>query len=289
MAMTNHIESSELMLFADGEVTPSRSTEIQSHLGSCTECRTVFNAHQHIIESLGDHDPALDDIDLVPGIWKAIEEEKPAQEEPTEAEVIRPDPSIWGRRFAMTAGALAAMWLAITIVPTTEAPLDNPAFQTRSGDTADTAATALVGISAYQLGTDGKPAYLGKSMSAAGGLLFSYANRTETPYSNLMIFAVDAKGESHWYYPAYLDEKTNPTSINITPSQTGVELREVIVHDLAKGPLTLYGLFSNKPIDVKTIEALVKSNVEGPTWKPGTTLALPLDDISLQVVTTTVD
>ena len=290
MAMTDHIESSELMLFADGEVTPSRSSEIQDHIASCNQCRTVFNAHQHIMESLGDHDPELDDIDLVPGIWQAIEEGKPMNEQkPEQANVIRPDPKVWMRRWTLAAGVIAAMWLAVVYLPKAQFALDDPEFQTRSSGTPGTTATALVGISAYQLTPDGRPVYLGKTISASSGLLFSYANRSKTPYSHLMIFAVDAKGESHWYYPAYLNENTNPTSIPITASETGVELREVIQHNLASGPLTLYGLFSNTPIDVKTIEAHVTVNVQGATWKPGTTLALPLDDISLQVVTTTVE
>ena len=91
-----------------------------------------------------------------------------------------------------------------------------------------------------------------------------------------MIFGVDARGESHWYYPAYLEEDANIKSIPIQAGKTGIELSEQITHSLPGGPLTIYGVFSKKPLAVLAMEEVVKRAVKSVEWKSGDSITLPL-------------
>jgi hypothetical protein len=70
-----------------------------------------------------------------------------------------------------------------------------------------------------------------------------------------MVFAVDAAGEVHWIYPAYLDPNTDPTSIELPPSRAEQRLPDQVeLADPAAGPLRLITIVSPAPIHVSEIE-----------------------------------
>jgi hypothetical protein len=94
------------------------------------------------------------------------------------------------------------------------------------------------------------------TIHADDGILIAYSNPgTELPY--LMVFAVDAQGAVHWYYPAYEQPGQNPGAPAIRTRALGVELGEEIRHALPVGPLRMVALFLRQPLRVEEVEGMV--------------------------------
>jgi hypothetical protein len=90
--------------------------------------------------------------------------------------------------------------------------------------------------------------------------LFSYTNLGPHPFDYLMIFATDASAEVRWFYPAWESAADNPQSIAITRGGANVPLGELVQQDAAEGPLSLYALFTARPLSVKEVEAWLKQH-----------------------------
>lgn len=288
-----HIESRELVFYADGEVTPMRSSDIGEHLGKCSHCNDIFEEHQTIMGALHETDESLLGIDLVADVMTAIEQEEETQGGAivTEGNLIRPPKGFWSRTAPAVMLAAAAAIAGILIVPqVTQTPEELPGFRMKSDSTPVPGKSRLVGISAYRLGSEGNPVYLGETMKAEEPLLFSYANASKKGYQYLMIFAVDVRGESHWYYPAYLSEDANLKSVPIQAGKTGIELSEQITHSLPSGALTIYGVFSKEPLAVSAMEDVVKSAVTSVKWKSGEPMDLALvGEVEVHVLQTRIE
>ena len=100
-----------------------------------------------------------------------------------------------------------------------------------------------------------------RSIRANDGILFAYSNpRADLNY--LMVFAVDAHGGVHWYYPAYERPGKNPPAARIRTGAVGVELGEEIRHPFQPGPLRMFALFLPRPMFVDEIERMV-----GRAWR----------------------
>lgn len=137
------------------------------------------------------------------------------------------------------------------------------------------------GIQAFRVRAAGAPQPLEGSLSPGDGLLFTYRNEGPAPFHYLMIFARDAGGEVRWFYPAYQQAGTDPESLPIVASSEQTLLSEVIRHKLATGPLTLYALFSRRPLRTSEVEAWL-------TVRPLASLAQLAPDGRLQVLAATV-
>lgn len=77
-----------------------------------------------------------------------------------------------------------------------------------------------------------------------------------TSPAHALVFAVDAKANVHWLYPAYESTATDPPSITIA-SNTRNDLAlgtAVAFDDLAAGPLSLVTILSPAPLHVSQIE-----------------------------------
>jgi len=67
----------------------------------------------------------------------------------------------------------------------------------------------------------------------------------------------------HWIHPAYLDEKSNPSSLKLEPSVTDRVLSEVAEpENPAVGKLQVYALLSPLPLDVKSVERKVVIGIQ---------------------------
>ena len=174
-----HIESRELAFYADGEVTPMRSADIGQHLGQCSHCNDIYQEHQIIMGALSEPDESILGIDLVADVMEAIEREEQTQDGSivTEGNVVRPSKSFWSRSAPVVMLAAAAAIAGVLIVPqVTQTPEELPGFTMKADSKEAPGKSRLVGISAYRLGSEGKPVYLGNTMKIQEPLLFSYAN-----------------------------------------------------------------------------------------------------------------
>jgi hypothetical protein len=78
-----------------------------------------------------------------------------------------------------------------------------------------------------------------------------------------MVFTVDATGQIAWLYPAY-DGHVDSSSIPIATS-AHTSMGELVEHDHAPGPLTIYALFTHRPYRVSEIEHQIHS-LQGSTF-----------------------
>lgn len=86
------------------------------------------------------------------------------------------------------------------------------------------------------------------------GLSFEVFNRTGA-LRYMMIFGRDAKGELHWFYPAYTHLGTNPSSVTIprTPQVTPL-VEGVVPEEVAQGGFELVSVFSRERLYVQEVE-----------------------------------
>ena len=95
-----------------------------------------------------------------------------------------------------------------------------------------------------------------QTIHADDNILIAYSN-PGAELSYLMVFAVDVRGDVHWYYPAYEQPGQNPAAPAIRTRALGVELGEEIRHALPLGPLRLFALFLRQPLRVEEVEGMV--------------------------------
>src|SRR5262245_54158409 len=226
-----------LAAYLEGEVTASESAALEAQLAEMPAARRRLAQLRDTRDALGAPIPELEGIDLAPAVGRALRAPAAA-------------PRQRGRFWAgfLTAGALAAAMGAVALWPRSSDEF-RPKSASADGDRAGEG-DRWAGVQVYRVDGSGEPQRLGDRVSAREGLLFSYTNLGPQPFEWLMIFAVDGRGEVRWFYPAYESPGTNPASIGIKPGEAEVALSDAVYHDLAAGPLVLYGVFSHRPLRV---------------------------------------
>ncbi len=92
-------------------------------------------------------------------------------------------------------------------------------------------------------------------------LAFVYRNIDRRGY--LLVFGVTDGGRVHWFYPAWTDERQNPTAVPIQVDPGAHELGDAIRHRVNGSKLEVHALFVDRPVTVKEVESLV-ANRTGP-------------------------
>jgi len=108
----------------------------------------------------------------------------------------------------------------------------------------------------YFVSRGGTVARLEDTVRADDALLVAYTNLGPAPARALAVFAVDARGEVFFLYPAHTDPTRSPSSIAIEPGAQN-ELPDAVRHAYAPGPLRLVSLFTLAPVSVDEIERFV--------------------------------
>lgn len=94
--------------------------------------------------------------------------------------------------------------------------------------------------------------------------------------SFLMAFAIDARGDVHWLYPAYSDAASNPESLALGETDAPLVLRETVELDHpAPGMLRVVSLVSRKRMSVLEVEKRLAD-------RPGKPLASMFPESSLR-------
>jgi hypothetical protein len=109
----------------------------------------------------------------------------------------------------------------------------------------------------------------GNVVHAGESLAFTYVNPPSTGASYVMVFARDAAGRVFWFWPAWDDAAADPQSLKIPASGSPVELTEAVRHELQPGPLTIVGLFTQKPLHVREVEAAIANGLPSLQAFPG--------------------
>ncbi len=247
----------ELVRYLEGEVTNSEAEKIEDRLAGDTSGQKRLSELRRMTSNLKETDGDLEDIDFVPEVRAAIaavsdNHHKDSAQKP------------WRLRTISVAACFAAIvGVSIFWFLGHEQNMDNSdQFRVKASGKISHKRDKWVGISAFHIGADNVPRSLNEQMHRDDALLLSYTNLGDEPFSFMMIFAVNNAGDIFWYYPAYLDERTDPTGIPIRQGVRNVELFEKIQHKLSPGPLNIYGLFTDQPLSVATIEELIGNSKE---------------------------
>jgi hypothetical protein len=253
-----------LTAYLEGETPPAVTEALEVELAGSPATRACLDQLRAIRASLAAPMPEIERIDLVSRVRAAREEATAARR------------THYGRWLAMGALAASVALAATTFWPTPDATPEE--FRAKSvGSGHGEARRARVAV--YRVARGRQPEPLGSHMSRSDGLLLSYTNVGFTQLSYLAVFAVDASKEVRWFYPSYEHAGLDPLSIRVASEVTERVLPEVIEHDFAVGPMTIYALFTAEPLRVSEVEAwLARSSyrVSAPPTSDGLLHELPV-------------
>ena len=257
-----------LAAYLEKEVTPSDRQSIELFLQESSEARRRLTRIGQLTTFL--REPVGEDtINLLPSIRKQLSQ-KPTRR-----------PSRW---IAPVGAFAAAAMLLLVIVGERRSNAPSEQFRAKSAAGSHTQ-NEWSGIQAYAVENQ-IPTRMTATLRKNAGLLFSYTNLQKSPFSYLMVFAVNDKGNIYWFYPAYQNSQTNPQSIPIEHASTPVELNDVVQHDYTIGPLTIYGLFSVNPLTVSRVEQQISQLVAQGKWSADTPIQLVLPQVGHHILQT---
>jgi hypothetical protein len=258
----------ELMQLLDGEITENRATQLREHVDGCSSCREQLSRERQLLADIGAPRPELPSSALVSRIMQG------AADMPT-----RPT---W-RTKALRAGLVAAACSALAVLLLGGLGRGNrfdTEFHSRGG--------AHVGLSRYVSATLVR-ADRGLQRLEAGARVapdttygLTYRNLKGGPVY-LLCFAVDAKQEIHWLYPAYLDPQQDPPALELAAAAAEVVLPEsVMLEQPAPGHLRFISILSTKAERVSSIERLAPGQLQTAALRQRFPAAV-VNELSVQV------
>jgi hypothetical protein len=215
---------------------PAKEALLRAHLAGCAECRESYQAHQ-IAEQLDPAGPS-------PG-------ERLARSLGLRAK--RAGAPRWGRIWAVAGVAVAS---AVVLTVSAGSHRRNDGVSARG---AAVTHTESVDLAIFRIDGQGESARVTNAIAAGDELAFAYRNEVGKTF--LMIFAVDGRDRVLWYHPAWTRAEDNPLAVAITKQVGLKELPEAVRHPLQSSALTVYALFMDRPLDVRTVEGRVAGGV----------------------------
>lgn len=229
----------EVAAYVDGQASQGAGV-LEAHFAECEKCRKYREHLEKLTGAMRSSVPAPD-----PAFVAQVQRKLAAKREPSR--------TLAGFGLALAAGAVAVL-----VVFVGRGPTEPPDFAPRGGAVSP---AAKVGFEAFlHPGSDPSTARAtllqeGARLSPGDGFTFTLYNRTGQERF-VMLLAHDAKGEVHWFHPAWLSEKDDPASLPVAAAPQVLELKEgVAAEGLAPGALVLYALFSEAPLRVSQVEA----------------------------------
>lgn len=238
-----------------GTLRPSAVVRMFGRLWRCGACRVRYERHLLHERALPDGDARQQDR-LWQSILASAGAEAPASAtSPASQPTAVPTAPGAGRRLFRPPVLLGATALAgVLVLVALGGRLDTASDPVARGTTAEKVGAPNVHFF-RAVGEHQTEPVLG-TIHADDGILVAYSN-PGAELSYLMVFAVDAQGAVHWYYPAYEHPGDNPAAPAIRTRALGVELGEEIRHALPVGPLRMVALFLRRPLRVNAVEDVV--------------------------------
>ena len=243
-----------------GGLDPADERRLREHLPDCDDCRGRYERHLALAALDPQARSAEDRLARGLGIGR-----------PRRRWQVFAAPAL------LAATAAALLWVLPRWIG-----LDDGAFRGRGGGDAP-AAVRVYRIPADRIPADRIPAdrapdptapgratplVAGGSMAPDDELTFAYENPGGRPY--LLVFAVDDGGAVYWYHPAWERGQAAPRAIAVEAGPDVRELPVAVRHDIRGDRLWIHAVFSDQPLDVLAVEALVAALPE-----PGAPLPIP--------------
>jgi hypothetical protein len=253
MKQPHHLSCHLLAKYNDREVTGSEAQDIADLVTGSPLNQKRLSTVKRVVDLLSDTS-AVDDIDLLPSLSARIKVQQKSA--PKTRPQFRIRPYLIGFAAAvLVLLSLPLVWWAVNDFSTQK---DNDGFTPRCAQSGDPR-SRWIALNVFRLRGHEEPVPLDATLRRDDGLIFAYTNLGPAPFSHLMIFAVDEETNIFWYYPAFLDENSNPKGISIASGVSREAFHEVISHPYREGPLTIYGLFSDTAFSVSEIEHAIKN------------------------------
>lgn len=224
-----------------GRIAPDEERRLREHLAGCAACREQYERHLLLSR--------LDPAALSPRERLAV------------GLGLAPAPRTPARPLLAALGAAAAALLVVVLWPR-GGPGPDGGFAARGGAPEEAAR-----LFAYRIVPGEPPAPLGETMRARDELAFAYQN--QAGFRRLLVFGIDAARRVVWYHPAWTDAQDDPVAVPILASAGVHELPEAVRHELAPGPLVLYGLFLNEDLSAREAERRLSGGADLPRLFPG--------------------
>lgn len=237
----------------DEQLSVDESRRIHRHLRECTVCSRRAKAMEALIAELASPvKPKAPADEFVDSVMGRLSQQKPRL-------TRRASFLAAAACLALLAGAVfLTMYSLRPSRPRIAYPSRDPGrFQARGRSTE--ALSALVGAEPYivssrswrRLMPDGR-------LAADEGFAFKVTNLLRR-HVFLMAFGLDSRGQVHWFYPAYLDERQNPAAVRIEPGVVDQALPEAVrPESCPEGRLRIAVLFSLRRRTVKEVEYSLK-------------------------------
>jgi hypothetical protein len=230
----------KLAALADGEATHNEAAQLTQHVAHCAECRATQRRVLAAIDGLRQGSVVAERPGFVTEVMGRIEKGAAPR-------------GCGVARYAMAMAALLVGFIAWTATRKGEEP---PEFAARGGSSQ--AVERRLGFEVFRHAPTAEAIGANGGMKPGDGLSFVLYNRTgrETQF---MLFAVDAKSDVHWFYPAYQSEAENPKSLPLPAAPQVLALREgVTPENPAPGEFKVVALFHEKPLEVRDVEASIE-------------------------------
>jgi hypothetical protein len=273
------ISTRQLLCLLEGEVTVAEAGELREVLERSPAARAARDRLGAMLDALRAPGGEIEEEDLVAGVRVgAVPDAAP-----------RASARRWGTwAVAAVLGCAAVTGVGLWLRASTVGPGAEPeSGEYRPKSAGAPAEEPWVALEVYYLPAGGSPARVGSRLPRGDGLLCAYSNLGRTPFTHLMIIAVDRRGEVFWLYPPFERPGTDPSAVAIGGGARQ-QLPDLVHHDFLPGPLAFYGLFTRRPLRVNEVEAAVRRATREPSWNLAAPPRLPLAGTAQAIVPTEV-
>lgn len=248
------LNETQMSRYFSDEVSEDETGTIREHLLSCLECRSLYEDYAKIANRIKADNAAYHSDAEIHKIMTIIDVGKANTVSFRVPRVVSVRKLMSVAAILLASVVIGGIWLAIS-----EKKADiGETFQERSDGTPHP--DNWVSLQIFE-NNDGKYEQVTDTISPSASLAFKYKDFSPKPHPYLMILAVDEAGRVLWYYPPYLDEKSNPHSISISSKKGEDQLSDEVSHNYKSGLLNVIGIFSKTPLTVRDVESNIAKNM----------------------------
>lgn len=248
------VDASEMLRIHAGQMSPEEIEALNQHVVQCESCATLRDEIDGMTRRLAADPGEFDEPEFSSDVMTLIRTGRADREFSRPAR--RPLWRTWRTWLLVPATAAATAVLLLLFWPQikTGQPDRTDELQARGGSTEDP--DRWVSLRIYR---KRGPSYelVERDLRRGDALAFAYLNRPPSSFRYLMILGVDLRGRIFWYYPAHVDSSKNPRSIRIRAGERATELPDQVRQEWGAGALRIFGLFSDRPLDIRSVEQRV--------------------------------
>jgi Putative zinc-finger len=241
----------DLLRLLDGEATQNESAKLRAHLEGCASCRRHSDELARLIGDIAAPiAPAAGVDERVESLLRAVEAGVP----PPRWQRQRPV-AAWGGLVSVAAAAVLLMIVRLDTRP-------DGRFDARGGAPSGEI-SRRVGVSLYAPLARHVPLRKGARVPARTIFTAAYRNLDQAHDVHLLLFAVDARGDIHWLYPAFTDAHSDPAAVHLPFSVGETALPDSVALDHpALGRLRIFVVLARQPLHVSAVETLAGDRLQ---------------------------